>query len=67
MVVPVAELLTWHRYELVEAGAGAPVLFDGKLVEAGLTAQTVVRRVLDDAQASGVNLLRINAFAVDAQ
>jgi hypothetical protein len=51
----------------LEAGAGAPVLLDGKLAEPGLTAQEVVRRTLDDAQATGVNLLRINAFAVDGR
>ncbi len=55
------------RFEFLEAGAGAPVLLDGKLAEPGLTAQEVVRRTLDDAQATGVNLLRINAFAVDGR
>lgn len=51
----------------MEAGAGAPVLLDGKLVAPGLTAQAVVRRVLDEARQSGLNLLRVNAFAVDTR
>ena len=50
----------------MEAGAGAPRLFDGQLTEAGLTGPAVVRRMLDQAAASKLNLLRMNAFAVDS-
>ena len=49
----------------MEAGAGAP-RFDGQLTEAGLTGPAVVRRMLDQAAASKLNLLRMNAFAVDS-
>lgn len=54
-----------RRFEFVEAGAGAPILFDAKLVEPGLTGPASVRRMLDQAKGSGLNLLRMNAFAVD--
>jgi hypothetical protein len=57
----------FNKFEMVEAGAGAPVLFDGKLEEAGLTGPAVVRRVLNDARNAGLNMLRMNAFAVDRQ
>jgi len=51
----------------VEAGAGAPILFDAQLKEPGLTGPATVRRMLDQAKSSGLNLLRMNAFAVDSQ
>lgn len=53
------------RYELVEAGAGAPFLYDGQLVEDGLVGPEVVRRVMEDANSEGLNFIRFNAFAVD--
>lgn len=54
-----------NKFEFVEAGAGAPRLFDGYLVEPGLTGPEVVRRVLDNAVKSSINTLRFNAFAID--
>lgn len=51
----------------MEAGAGAPILFDAQLEEAGLTGPASVRRMLDQAQGTGLNLLRMNAFAVDGR
>lgn len=51
----------------MEAGAGAPVLFDAQLTEPGLTGPAAVRRMLDQSKAAGLNLLRMNAFAVDAE
>ena len=56
-----------NKYELVEAGAGAPRLFDAQLTRPGLRGPRAVRDVLDQAAASGLNLLRMNAFAVDTQ
>jgi hypothetical protein len=51
----------------VEAGAGAPRLFDAQLAEPGLRGPAAVRRMLDQAAAAGLTLLRMNAFAVDSQ
>ena len=56
-----------NKYEMVEAGAGAPFLFDGKLVQKGLVGPAVVRRVMMDAQDQGIDFIRINAFAVDSE
>ena len=56
-----------NKYELVEAGAGTPFLFDGQLVEPGITGPEVVRRVLSDAERQGLDFIRFNAFAVDSQ
>eukprot|EP00887_Chlorella_sp_A99_P004834 scaffold4.g4834.t1 len=56
-----------NKYELVEAGAGAPALFDGQLADRRKTGPAVVRDVLAAAAASGATLLRFNAFAVDAR
>lgn len=54
------------REQMVEAGAGVPPRgLYYQLAEQGLTGPAAVRRVLDDAAASGLNLLRMNAFAVD--
>ena len=55
------------RYELVEAGAGAPYLFDGKLEEPGLVGPEVVRRLVEDAKHQGLGFIRFNAFAVDSE
>jgi hypothetical protein len=56
-----------NKYELVEAGAGAPVLFDGKMEEPGLVGPEVVRRVMEDARHQGLDFIRFNAFAADAE
>lgn len=34
-----------RRFEFVEAGAAAPILFDARLTEPGLTGPVVVRRM----------------------
>ena len=57
----------FFRYELVEAGAGAPFLFDGILEEKGLVGPEVVRRIMDDARDQALDFIRFNAFAVDPQ
>lgn len=59
--------LCFFRYELVEAGAGAPFLFDGILEEKGLVGPEVVRRIMDDARDQALDFIRFNAFAVDPQ
>lgn len=59
-------IITHRRAEFVEAGTGAPRLFDAQLTEPGLTGPEAVRRMLDQAKDTGLNLLRINAFATDA-
>lgn len=51
----------------MEAGAGAPRLFDAQLTEPGLTGPASLRRLLDQAVETGLSLLRINAFARDAE
>ena len=56
-----------NKYELVEAGAGAPFLFDGRLTEKGLVGPEVVRRVMQDARDQDLDFIRVNAFAVDDQ
>ena len=60
-------LLPLPRFEFVEAGAGAPRLFDAQLTDTSLTGPASVRAMLDQAQAAGLTLLRMNAFAVDSQ
>lgn len=47
----------------MEAAAGVPVLFDGKLFAPGLTGPGVVRETLSTLGRSGLAVLRINAFA----
>jgi hypothetical protein len=57
-----------NKYEIIEAGAGAPRLFDGKLDEHGLTGPEVVRRIMHAAaNKHKLDFIRINAFAVDRQ
>lgn len=56
-----------NKYEMVEAGAGAPFLFDGRLTEKGLVGPEVVRRVMEDARDQDLDFIRVNAFAVDNQ
>jgi hypothetical protein len=56
-----------NKYELVEAGAGAPFLLDGKLDQSWLVGPEVVRRVMADAKEQGLDFIRFNAFAVDSQ
>jgi hypothetical protein len=55
------------RFEFVEAGAGAPRLFDAGLTDPTLTGPAAVRRMLSQAESAGLTLLRMNAFAVDTQ
>ncbi len=55
------------RFELVEAGAGAPFLLDGKMEQSWLVGPEVVRRVMADAKEQGLDFIRFNAFAVDSQ
>ncbi|KAL4452406.1 hypothetical protein ABPG75_008068 [Micractinium tetrahymenae] len=55
----------FNKFEFVEAGAAAPILYDARLTEPGLTGPAMVRRMLDQAAASKLSLLRMNAFAVD--
>lgn len=56
-----------NKYEFVEAGAGAPFLYDGQMVQRGLTGPEVVRRTMHDATKEGLNFIRSNAFAVDSE
>jgi len=56
-----------YRFELVEAGAGAPFLLDGKLEQSWIVGPEVVRRVMEDAKEQGLDFIRFNAFAVDSQ
>ena len=51
----------------MEAGAGAPFLFDGKLEQKGLVGPEVVRRVMEEAKEQGLDFIRFNAFAVDPE
>lgn len=56
-----------NKYELVEAGAGAPYLYDAKLAEPGLVGPETVRRLMEDAKKDGLQFIRLNAFAVDPE
>ncbi|KAG7675052.1 hypothetical protein Ndes2526B_g07900 [Nannochloris sp. 'desiccata'] len=56
-----------NKFELVEAGAGAPFLLDGKMEQSWLVGPEVVRRVMEDAKEQGLDFIRFNAFAVDSQ
>ncbi len=56
-----------NKFELVEAGAGAPFLLDGKMEQSWLVGPEVVRRVMSDAKEQGLDFIRFNAFAVDSQ
>ena len=58
------KLSSFFRYELVEAAAGAPILYDGILEQAGLVGPEVVRRLMSDAKELGLDFIRFNAFSV---
>lgn len=56
----------WNAWEMVEAAAGAPYLSGASLPE-NTTGPALVRAMLDQGVAAGLNVLRAFAFAVNPQ
>ncbi|KAK9806092.1 hypothetical protein WJX72_001044 [[Myrmecia] bisecta] len=55
----------WNQWELIEAGAGAPVLY-GASLPTSLTGPALVRKFMDDAVANGFNVMRAWAHTVSS-
>lgn len=53
----------WNQWEVLEMGAGMPALHGGSL-PTGMTGPALLRRILDDAAAAGMTVMRAWAHGV---